>query len=342
VVYFTLPGVILGSGKPMRRREFISLLGSAAAWPLGALAQQPAMPVIGFLGSASPDTYMVRLQTFRQGLKEEGYVEGQNVAIEYRWASGHNDRLPMLAAELVRRRVTMIAAGGTPSAVAAKAATATIPIVFETGTDPVALGLVASLNRPGGNLTGVTNLTVEVGPKRLELLRELMPTATNVAVLVNPTSGVLTEQFLRDLQAAAPALGMQLHVLHASAERDFDRVFSTLGQLRADALFIGPDQLFSFTAERLAALALRHAIPASYLYRPFARAGGLMSYGPDETESHRLFGICAGKILHGEKPSDLPVQQATKVELIINLNTAKALGLTIPLSLLGRADEVIE
>ncbi len=328
----------------MRRRDFITLLcAAAAAWPLAPRAQQPGMPVIGFLGSTSPEVYAVRLRAFGQGLKEEGYIEGQNVAIEYRWAEGHNDRLPMLAAELVRRRVTMIAAGGgTPSAVAAKAATATIPIAFEVAVDPVEVGLVASLNRPGGNVTGVTNMNVEVALKRLELLRELIPTATNVVVLVNPTNPALTEQFLRDLQTAAPHLGVQLHVLHASTERDFDRVFSTLGQLRADALVIGPDQLFSFTAERLAALALRHAIPAIYLYRPFVRAGGLMSYGADETESHRLFGICAGKILHGEKPGDLPVQRSTKVELIINLKTAKALGLTVPLSLLGRADEVIE
>jgi putative ABC transport system substrate-binding protein len=325
----------------MRRREFISLLGSAAAWPLGAFAQQPAMPVIGFLGSLSPEVYAARLLAFRQGLKEEGYVEGQNVAIEYRW--GHYDRLPALAVELVRRQVTVIVAGGgTPSAVAAKAATATIPIVFETGSDPVRLGLVASLNRPGGNVTGVANLIVEVGAKRLELLRELMPTATSVAVLVNPTNPDLTEQFLLDLQTAAPSLGMRLHVMHASTERDFDRVFSTLGQLRVNALVIGPDQLFSFTVERLAALALSHGIPASYLYRRFVRAGGLMSYGPDETESHRLVGNYTGKILKGEKPSDLPVQRNTKVELIINLKTAKALGLTVPLSLLGRADEVIE
>jgi putative tryptophan/tyrosine transport system substrate-binding protein len=328
----------------LRRREFITLLGgAAAAWPLTARAQQPAMPVIGFLGSAPPDTYTARLQALRQGLKEEGYVEGQNVAIEYRWASGYNDRLPMLAAELVHRQVTVIVAGGgTPSAVAAKAATATIPIAFEVAVDPVEVGLVASLNRPGGNVTGVTNLNVEVALKRLELLRELMPTAANLAVLVNPTNPALTEQFLRDLQTAAPHLRVQLHVLHASTERDFDGVFSTLGQLRADALVIGPDQLFSFNAERLASLALRHAIPAIYLYHPFVRAGGLMSYGADETESHRLLGICAGKILHGTKPGDLPVQRSTKVELIINLKTAKALGLTVPLSLLGRADEVIE
>jgi putative ABC transport system substrate-binding protein len=328
----------------IRRRDFIVLLGSAAAvWPVAARAQQPGIPVIGFLGSASPETYTVRLRAFREGLKEEGYTEGQNVAMEYRWAEGHYDRLPALATELVQRRVAVIVAGGgTPSAVAAKAATATIPVVFETATDPVQLGLVASLNRPDGNLTGVTNLNVEVSPKKLELLHELMPTATSVAVLINPTSGVLAEQLLRALQTAAPALGMQLHVLPASTERDLDAVFATLRKLRADALFIAPD-LFVFTHyEQLGALALRHAVPAIAQYRPFVASGGLMSYGPSETEPYRLVGIYAGKILKGGKPQDLPVQQSTTVELIINLKTAKALGLTVPLSLLGRADEVIE
>jgi putative tryptophan/tyrosine transport system substrate-binding protein len=326
----------------MRRREFIALLGGAAAWPAAASAQQPAIPVIGFLSTTSPEVYAVRLHAFRQGLKKEGYIEGQNVAVESRWAGDQEDRLPTLAAELAGRQVTVIVAGGSPSSVAAKAATATIPIVFETAADPVKLGFVASLNRPGGNLTGVTNLNVEVGPKRLELLRELIPTATKVAVLVNPTSPALTEQFLRDLQAAAPALGMQLHVLHASTERDFDMVFATLGQLRADALLIGPDLFFFRHIEQLGALALRHAVPAIHQYRPFVAAGGLMSYGANESETYRLIGIHAGKILKGEKPADLPVQRSTKVELIINLKTAKALGLNVPLSLLGRADEVIE
>jgi len=320
------------------------LFASAAiSAPFAARAQQPAVPVIGFLGGVSPDTYTVRLRAFRQGLKEEGYAEGQSVAIEYRWAEGHYDRLPMLAAELVQRQVTVIVAGGgTPSAVAAKAATATIPIVFEVAIDPIEAGLVASLNRPGGTLTGVVNLNVEVGPKRLELLRELMPKATIIAVLVNPTSRVLTEQFLRELQAAAPGFGMQLHVLHASTEHDFDTVFTALRQMRADALVIGPDVFFLVHLEQLGALALRHAVPAIALYRPFLAAGGLMSYGASQTEPYRLVGISTGKILHGEKPADLPVQRATKVELIINLKTAKALGLTVPLSLLGRADEVIE
>ncbi len=328
----------------MRRRDFIKVIaGSAIAAPRAARAQQPGVPLIGFLGSVSPEMYTARLRAFRQGLREEGYVEGQNVAIEYRWAEGHYDRLPVLAAELVHRKVAVIVAGGgTPSAVAAKAATATIPIVFAVAVDPIEAGLVANLHRPGGNVTGVTNLNVEVAPKRLEMLRELMPTATTVAVLVNPTSPVLTEQFLRELQTAVPALGIQLHVLHASTERDLDAVFAALDQLRADALIITADQFFLAHLEQLGALALRHALPATALYRPFVAAGGLMSYGASETEYYRLAGIYAGKILHGEKPGDLPVQRATKVELIINLKTAKALGLTVPLSLLGRADEVIE
>ena len=328
----------------IRRREFITLLGgTAAAWPLAARAQQPTMPVIGFLSSASPNLYSDRLRTFREGLKEAGYVAGRNVEIDYRWAEGHNDRLPALAAELVHREVTVIAAaGGTPSALAAKAATATIPIVFGVAVDPVEVGLVASLNRPGGNLTGVTNLNAEVGPKRLELLHELLPAATIIAVLVDPTSPTLAEAFLRDLQAAARDLGVRLHVLQASKEGDFDTVFATLIQLRASALIIGPSTYFVARSEQLAALAVRHAVPTIFHYRPFAAAGGLMSYGSSETNYYRLVGIYAGRILKGEKLADLPVQQATKVELIINLKTARALGLTIPLPLIGRADEVIE
>jgi putative ABC transport system substrate-binding protein len=301
------------------------------------------MPVVGFLSSASPNLYSDRLRTFRQGLKEAGYVEGQNVEIEYRWAEGHNDRLPVLAAQLVHRQVTVIAAaGGTPSALAAKAATATIPIVFGVAVDPVEVGLVDSLNRPGGNLTGVTNLNAEVGPKRLELLHELLPAATIIAVLVDPTSPALAEAFLRELQAAAHALGVQLHVLHASTEGDFDTVFATLLQLRASALIIGPGTFFAARGEQLAALAVRHAVPTIFQYRPFAAAGGLLSYGSSETDYYRLVGLYAGRILKGEKPADLPVQQSTKVELIINLKTARALSLTVPLPLLGRADEVIE
>jgi len=327
----------------MKRREFIAFVGGAAvAWPLLARAQQSTMPVIGFLSSTSPQVYAARLRAFAQGLKEEGYIEGQNVAIEYRWAGDHEDRLPVLAAELVHRQVTVIAAGGSPSSVAAKAATAAIPIVFETAGDPVTLGLVASLNRPGGNLTGVTNLNVEVGQKRLQLLRELLPAATIIAVLVNPSAPAITEQFMRALQAAAPALGMQLHVLHASTDRDLDTVFADLGQLRADALVIGPYLFFNLRMEQLGALSLRHAVPAIFTYRPFVAAGGLMSYGANEAESYRLLGIYTGKILKGANPGDLPVQRATKVELIINLKTAKALGIAVPLALSGRADELIE
>ena len=302
----------------MTRREFVTLLGgTAAAWPLAARAQQAAMPVIGFLSSASPNLsgYAIRLRAFRQGLKEAGYVEGQNVQVEYRWTEGQNNRLPVLAAELVHRQVAMIvAAGGTASAVAAKAATATIPIVFGVGVDPVKVGLVASLNRPGGNLTGVTNLNAEVGPKRLELLHELLPAATIIAVLVDPTSPTLAEAFLRDLQAAARDLGVRLHVLQASKEGDFDTVFATLIQLRASALIIGPSTYFVARSEQLAALAVRHAVPTIFHYRPFGAAGGLMSYGRSETDYYRLVGIYAGRIVKGEKPADLPVQQATKVE----------------------------
>jgi putative ABC transport system substrate-binding protein len=326
------------------RRQFISALGgTAVAWPLVARAQQPALPVIGFLGYSSPDLYAPRLGMFREGLKEAGYVEGQNVAIEYRWADGHNDRLPALAAELVQRHVTVIVAGsGTSGAVAAKAVTTTIPIVFAVAVDPIKVGFVASLNRPGGNLTGVTNMNVEIGPKRLELLHALLPTATVFAALVDPTGLELAEPFVRAVQAAARTLGLQVHVLNASTERDFDSVFATLVQLKAAALIVGPGTSFIGRSEQLAALAIRHAVPAIYQYRPFAAAGGLMSYGSDETEYYRLLGIFAGKILKGEKPADLPVEQSTKVELIINLKTAKALGITVPLSLLGRADEVIE
>ena len=316
--------------------------GTAAAWPLAAHAQQRAMPVIGFLSSTSPQTFAPRLRAFAQGLKEEGYIEGQNVAIEYRWAGDHEDQLPVLAAELVHRQVTVIAAGGSPSSVAAKAATATIPIVFETASDPVTFGLVESLNRPGGNLTGVTNLNIEVGQKKLQLLRELLPAATKIAVLINPSAPALTEQFMRALQAAAPALGMQLHVLYASSDRDLDTAFAALGQLRADALVIGPYIFFNSRAEELGALSLRHAVPTLFTYRKFVAAGGLISYGADETETYRLVGIYTGKILKGANPGDLPVQRVTKVELIINLKTAEALGIAVPLALSGRADELIE
>jgi putative ABC transport system substrate-binding protein len=327
----------------VRRREFITLLGSAAAWPLGARAQQQAaMPVIGFLGSASAGPYARMTAAFRQGLNETGYVESRNVAIEYRWAEGQNDRLPALAADLVRRQVTVIATTGTPETLAAKAATATIPIVFEVGIEPVQVGLVASLSRPSGNLTGVTNLNVEVGPKRLELLREVVPTATLMALLVNPTNPNNTESTTKDALAAARTLGVQLHVLHASTERDIDDAFAALVQLRAGALVIGSDVFFNSRREQLAALALRHAVPAIFQFREFAVAGGLMSYGANFTDSYRQVGVYTGRVLKGEKPADLPVHQSTKVELIINLKTAKALGITFPLTVLGRADEVVE
>ena len=327
--------------KRLRRREFISLLGGAiAVWPLAVRAQQ-TMPVIGFLGSESPDQYAYRVRAFRQGLSETGYVEGRSVAIEYRWANGHNDRLPALAADLVRSQVNVIAATSTPVGPAAKAATATIPIVFVTASDPVAAGLVASLNRPGGNLTGVTGLGMELGPKRLELLHELVPTATILALLVNPTSPI-AETLTKDLQAAARTLELQLHVLHASTERDFDAVFASLVELRAGALVIAADVFFTSRSEQLAALTVRHAVPTIYQFREFAVAGGLMSYGTSPTDAYHQAGIYTGRILKGEKPGDLPVQQVTKVELIINLKTAKALGITFPITLLGRADEVIE
>jgi putative ABC transport system substrate-binding protein len=264
------------------------------------------------------------------------------VAIEFRWAEDQVDRLPSLAAELVHRQVSVIAAAGSPSSLAAKAATATIPIVFETAADPVKLGLVASLNRPGANLTGVTNLNVEVGQKRLELLRELMPAATNIAVLVNPSAPPITEQFMGNLRAAATALGMQLHVLQASTDHDLETAFASLSQLRADALVIGPYPFFGSRKEQLVALSLRHAVPAIFIYREFVAAGGLMSYGANEAECYRLVGIYTGKILKGAKPGELPVQRSTKVELMINLKTAKALGITVPLALSGRADELIE
>ena len=322
------------------RRKFITTLSSAAAWSLTARAQQPALPVVGFLNSTSPDGYEPMVAAFRQGLKETGYIESQNVAIEYRWAGGQYDLVPTLAAELVRRHVVVIVAN-TPANLAAKAATSTIPIVFTTGGDPVRMGLVASLSRPGGNVTGVTQLYVEVMPKRLELAHELVPTATIIAALVNPTNPN-TETILRDLQAAARILGVQLHVLHASTERDLETVFATLAQLRAGALVIGPDAIFNGWAEQLAALTVQHAVPAIFERRAFAAAGGLMSYGGNTEESYRQAGVYTGRILKGEKPDDLPVHQSTKVELIINLKTAKALGIDMPATLLARADEVIE
>jgi putative ABC transport system substrate-binding protein len=327
----------------VRRREFITLLGSAAVWPLAARAQQAAMPAIGVLSAEWRDLFADRLRAFHEGLSETGYVEGRNLAIEYRWAEGRNDQLPALAAELVRRQVTVIVtAGSTPAALAARAATTTIPIVFYLGADPVEVGLVTSLSRPGGNLTGVVTLNVEVGAKRLELLHELIPTATVVALLLNPTNPTLAQTLSRDLQAAARTLGLQLHVLHASNEREIDTAFATLVQLRAGALVIGADALFNSRSEQLAALTVRHAVPAIYQFREFVSAGGLMSYGTTVVDTYRPVGVYTGRILKGEKPAELPVQQATRLELIINLKTAKALGITVPLPLLGRADEVIE
>jgi len=326
----------------MNRREVITLLGGAAAWPLAARAQQPAMPVVGFVSGASSQGYARPLSAFLKGLAETGYVEHHNVAIEYRWAEGQNDRLPALAADLVQRRVAVIVATTTPATLAAKAATMTIPIVFEMASDPVRLGLVASLNRPGGNVTGVTQLNVELAPKWLELLHEALPTASVMALLVNPTDPAISEPTTRGLLSAARTLGLELHVLNASTERDFDVVFAKLIQLRAGGLVISSDALFTSQIEQLAALAVRHAVPAVYTWREFAAAGGLMSYGADTADAYRLAGVYTGRILKGDKAADLPVQQATKVEFFINLKTARALGITFPLSLLGRADEVIE
>ena len=328
----------------MNRREFITLLGGAAvAWPLAARAQQPAVPVIGLLGTESPDLYAARLRMFRQGLRESGYVEGRNVAIEYRWAEGHYDRFPALLANLVSRNVAVIAAfAGAPPALAAKAATTTIPIVFVTAGDPIAMGLVASLSRPGGNITGVTSMAVELGPKQLEVLHELVPTATIIALLVNPTNPTNAETLSRGLQGAARTLGLQLHILHASTERDFDAVFTSLPRLRAGALVIGSDPFFNSRPAQLATLALRHAIPAMYPFREYAMAGGLISYGDSIADAYSLVGLSTGRILKGEKPADLPVQQPTKVEMTLNLKTARSLGLEVPTTLLARADEVIE
>jgi putative tryptophan/tyrosine transport system substrate-binding protein len=328
----------------VRRRDFIALVGgAAAAVPFAVRAQQTVMPVIGYVGTGSPESDAFRLPSFYQGLSESGYVEGRNVTIEYRWAEGQNDRLPALMADLVRRRVTVIAVpASTPGALAAKAATSTIPVVFYIGLDPVELGLVASLNRPGGNLTGVTGWNVAVGPKRLELLHELIPTASVIALLVNPTSPNLAKADVKEQQAAARSLGLQLHILHASTEGDFDTVFASLIKLRAGGLVIGTDSFFNTEKEQLAALTVRHRVPTIHQYREFVVAGGLIGYGTQTADLSRQVGVYTGRILNGEKPADMPIQQATKVELFINLKTAKALGLIVPTSLLVRADEVIE
>jgi putative ABC transport system substrate-binding protein len=326
----------------MRRREFIAALGGAAVWPLTARSQQPAMPVIGYLGAQSPAAFASRLKAFRQGLSESGYTDGRNVTIEFRWAEGQHTRLSALAADLVGRHVAVIVApGGAPAALAAKSATTAIPIVFEMGADPIAMGLVSSLSRPGGNLTGVSSLSVEVTPKRLEILHELVPKATVFAALLNPTSPTADLQ-ARNLQTAAHILGLQLHFLHASAEQDFDSAFATLPQLRAGGLVVASDTFFAFHSELLAAATVRHAAPAIQQSRDFSAAGGLASYGGNFMESHRQAGIYTGRIIKGDKPADLPVQQVTTLEMVINLKTAKNLGLTVPPSLLARADEVIE
>ena len=327
----------------MKRRTFIALLGGvAAAWPLAARAQQAGMPVIGFLGSESPNQFVGRLRAFRQGLYEVGCVDGRNVAIEYRWAESQYDRLRGLATDLVRRQVTVVVATTTPATLTAKAATTTIPVVFLTGIDPVEAGLVASLNRPGGNLTGVANLSVEVGSKQLELLHELVPTATVIALLVNPTNRILAETLSRDLQAAGRAISQQIRIVSAGTERDIDTIFADLVQQGVGALVVGNDPFFNSRPDQLVALAARHGVPTIYPYREFVAAGGLMSYGSSLADAYRQVGVYTGRILKGEKPADLPVQQSMKVELIINMKTARALGITVPLPLLGRADEVIE
>jgi ABC-type uncharacterized transport system substrate-binding protein len=324
----------------MGRREFVALLGgAAAAWPLAAHAQQP-VPVVGFLNSASPDTFAGSLRAFRQGLKESGYVEGENVAIEYRWAEGQIDRLPVLAAELVRRPVAVLAANG-PAVFATKAATTTIPIVFLVPEDPVKLGLVGSLARPGGNLTGINFYLGELTAKRLEFLRELVPGAARVAVLVNPAN-IAIETTLRDVESAGRAIGLQIQVLNASTTREIERAFETLARERPDALFVGPDAFFTDRRVQLVNLSSRHAMPTAYGARDFAEAGGLMSYGASLKDTYRQVGAYVGRILKGAKPSDLPVVQASKFELVINHPTARMLGLTVLPTLLARADEVIE
>jgi putative ABC transport system substrate-binding protein len=326
----------------MKRREFITLLGGAATWPLAARAQQPAMPVVGFLYPGAPEANANLVAAFRKGLSETGYVEGQNVAIEYRWADNQYDRLPAMAADLVRRQVAVIAAAAsTAAAVAAKAATKTIPIVFSGGGDPVQTGLVASLNRPGGNVTGISSMNVELGAKRLGILHELLPSATRFAVLVNPNSP-LTEPFVADVRAAAGAIGRSIEVLTASTNREIDAAFANLVQKRAEALVILPDPLFINRRVQLATLAVRHALPAIYPFREDAEAGGLMSYGSSLGYAFHQAGIYTGRILKGEKPADLPISRATKFEFVINLQTAKLLGLDIRPSLLAIADEVIE
>jgi putative ABC transport system substrate-binding protein len=324
------------------RRTFVAALGGAAAWPLAARAQQAALPVVGFLNPAAPDATADRLRGFRQGLKDIGYVEGENVAIEYRWADGHSDRLPAMAAELVRQQVAVIAAMSGDAPLAAKAATKTIPIVFAVGEDPVQLGLVASLARPGGNLTGVNFFNYELVAKRLELLRELVPKAAHVAVLVNPTSTVNSETTVSEVEAAGRAMGLQIHILKASTSGEIDAAFATMVRERIDALFVGPDTFLNSRRVQLALLAARHAVPATYAQREYPEAGGLISYGTNITDAFHQVGVYVGRILKGAKPADLPVVQASKFELVINAQAARILDITIPQSLLTTADEVIE
>jgi putative ABC transport system substrate-binding protein len=328
----------------MRRREFIKVIvGSAVAtWPPLVLAQQPATPVIGYLDSRSPDEGESRAAAFRRGLQESGHIVGQNVTIEYRWAEQQIDRLPAMAADLVKRHVAVIAAATTPAVLAAQAATITIPIVFEVGSDPVRLGLVANLNRPGGNITGVTNLALEITAKRLELLHELLPTVKVMALLLDPADRALAQAQAREVLSAAKNRGLELHVLNVGSEADYDTVFADMKRLRVGGLVIGAGSLFLRGLNKLAALTVRHAVPAIYTYRDFCVAGGLMSYGSDILDSYRFAGVYTGRILKGENPAELPVVQATKFELVINLKTAKTLGLTIPNTLIGRADELIE
>ena len=326
----------------MRRREFIKLIGgTAATWPLAAVAQQSAIPTIGFLRSTRPDASTDLLVALRKGLKETGYVEGQNLTIEYRWAENQQERLSALAADLVRQRCVVIVAGGVNAAFAAKAATATIPIIFATGDDPLKSGLVGSFNRPGGNITGVFSVSASMEGKQLGLLREVVPTAAVIGMLVNPTSPG-SERQERETQAAAQALGQQLHVFKASGERDIDNVFATLTQYRIGALLIAANALFTGQRDQLVALAARHAMPVLHYTREFAEAGGLMSYGSSLTDAYRQVGVYVGRVLKGEKPADLPIIQSSTFELVINLKTAKTLGLTVPYGLLNAADEVIE
>ena len=327
----------------MKRRDFITLIGGALAWPLAARAQQRVMPIVGFLSGGSPESDAFRLIAFQQGLNQTGYVEGRTVAIEYRWMQGHYDLLPALLADFVRRPVTVIvAAGTTPGALAAKKATATIPIVFEVGADPIDTGLVASLNRPGGNLTGIFDLGSPLAAKRLELLHELMPSVSVIAYLVNPSSAALTESEMIEVRKAARSLGLELHVLNASTAGEIDAAFATFAQPRAGALLVGGETFLTSRREQIIALAADHAVPTIYNQREWTTAGGLMSYGFDIAEVWRQAGIYTGRVLKGEKPADLPVQQVTKVQLVINLKTAKTLGLTVPQRLLAIADEVIE